>query len=246
MEKAQFFKECFRRSSHSRVWIVAAVALGSVAPALATNLSEKFVSEFDCTKFVSRISKKYDPQLEAGFARDCSAAKGMVQKDYKNIGAARYQMSEHFRSLGDRFEQEQWLYATLSISELNPKLLAYKLEAARARVRLAEQATERGDFDAAFEQYQVAAQTGHQVAKFRLGQFYMLGRGARRDYVAAYAWLSLTATYSRGAHAGEALQILNEIEGRMTPQMIGAAQKLARELDERIEEYRRQHVPSIQ
>ncbi len=212
----------------------------------ASNFWEQFVNEFDCASFVARGSSKWESWLQLSIRRDCDVAKGAVQKDYKNIGYARFRMSEHTKSVGDVFSEERWLYATISISELNPQIFVYRFAAADARILLAERATKSGDYDSAFRLYQNAAQTGHQKAKFRLAQFYIEGRGVRRNYVTAYAWLSLTASYARGAYSSEALQLLDLLESKMTPQLIQDAQKQARDLELQIDEYRRQHSLTLE
>jgi uncharacterized protein len=73
--------------------------------------------------------------------------------------------------------------------------------------------------------YRKAAEQGYALAQLALGVMYSQGGGVTRDYAEAYMWFSLAAAQNL-AGAGPAL---DNLESRMTPDQIAAAQKLARE-----------------
>ena len=80
----------------------------------------------------------------------------------------------------------------------------------------------------ALKWYYRAAQQGDAYAQYRLGFMYYLGQGVSRDYlhyVEAYAWLSLAA--ARGENRARPLREI--VAGKMTPEQIAEAEKLARE-----------------
>ncbi len=80
----------------------------------------------------------------------------------------------------------------------------------------------------ALKWYRRAAQQGDAYAQYRLGFMYYMGQGVSRDYlhyVEAYAWLSLAA--ARGENRARPLREI--VAGKMTPEQIAEAEKLARE-----------------
>ena len=56
-----------------------------------------------------------------------------------------------------------------------------------------QDAYERGDYPAAFDRYQAAAEAGHQDAQYRLAEMYHEGTGIERDESLAAYWYRKTA-----------------------------------------------------
>jgi TPR repeat protein len=54
-------------------------------------------------------------------------------------------------------------------------------------------AYERGDYPRAYTAFLQAAQKGDVYAQGKLGGLYLYGVGVEKDYIQAYAWLSLAA-----------------------------------------------------
>jgi TPR repeat protein len=77
--------------------------------------------------------------------------------------------------------------------------------------------------------WKLASAQGSAIAQSNLGNMYASGRGIVQDYVRAHMWFNLAAV------SGNKLSIKNRdvAAGRMTPQQIGEAQKLARECQAR-------------
>jgi hypothetical protein len=73
--------------------------------------------------------------------------------------------------------------------------------------------------------YRKAAEQGLADAQFSLGQMYAEGRGVRKDLVAAYKWLSLSA----GAGSDRAHRALVALEYELTAREIDLAETLATE-----------------
>jgi TPR repeat protein len=81
------------------------------------------------------------------------------------------------------------------------------------------------DYTEAAKWYQQAAEQGEVNAQFNLGIMSGKGHGVPKDYVLAHMWLTLAA--ARGVKEAEYNRDI--IAGRMTPEQIGEAQRLARE-----------------
>ena len=75
-----------------------------------------------------------------------------------------------------------------------------------------------------------AAEQGDAQAQMGLGVMYRLGAGVPRDYVAAYAWLSVAAVREEAAD-----YLRFTLESELTADQLIAANRLAREIWERIE-----------
>ena len=58
---------------------------------------------------------------------------------------------------------------------------------------------------------------------------YAGGRGVPRDSVQAHMWLNLAASRESGTKAKSYAEARDTVAGRMTPQQIAEAQRLARE-----------------
>ena len=88
--------------------------------------------------------------------------------------------------------------------------------------------------------YQRAANQGNVNSQVVLAAMYYLGRGAPKDNVTAYKWLSLAT--ARGAKNAEDMR--NTVAAEMTSAQIAKAQRLVREWKPKPE--RRQQEASAQ
>ena len=86
-------------------------------------------------------------------------------------------------------------------------------------------AHDRGDYATALRLWRPMAAQGNAAAQHNLGLMYDNGRGVPQDYIRAHLWWNLAAT------KGDPDSVKNRdvAAGRMTPQQIAEAQKLARE-----------------
>ena len=73
--------------------------------------------------------------------------------------------------------------------------------------------------------YRLAAEQGHAGAQWLLGSMYGRGDGVPADNVLAYMWFYLSADQGNGS----ALEDMDLIEQRMTPEQIAEAQRRSRE-----------------
>ena len=74
-----------------------------------------------------------------------------------------------------------------------------------------------------------AAEQADTQSQWYLGQWYRDGEGVPADYVTAYAWLNIAAASALGSAERD------ELAEQMTAGQIAAAQRMARELSERID-----------
>ena len=88
-----------------------------------------------------------------------------------------------------------------------------------------KEAYKRGDYAAALSEWRPLAEQGNAQAQHQLGYMYLRGRGVARDDIQAHMWWSLAA--SQGYKASTIARTL--VAGRMTPEQIAEAEKLARE-----------------
>lgn len=102
-------------------------------------------------------------------------------------------------------------------------LLATVLVLAGSRPGLAE--------DREIAKLRRAADQGHASAQFTLGGMYAKGEGVLEDYVQAYTWFILAAAQGEE----RAFKLKDELRLAMTSEQVAEAQKLAAELQERIE-----------
>ena len=58
---------------------------------------------------------------------------------------------------------------------------------------------------------------------------YHLGQGVAQDYIQAHMWLNLAASRASGANAKSYAELRDTVAGRMTPQQVAEAQRLASE-----------------
>jgi hypothetical protein len=91
--------------------------------------------------------------------------------------------------------------------------------------------------------YAKAATQGHGGAMFFLGIQYWAGRGVPQDFVEAYKWLDLSATYSKSPQSRKQAADARDSVARakaMSPQRVALGQAQARAWREQFE--RRQEV----
>ena len=81
----------------------------------------------------------------------------------------------------------------------------------------------QGDFATAFSLWRPLADQGDAMAQTNLGIMYAKGEGVPQDYVRAYMWLSLAASY--GGNEGNRYRDI--IASHMTPAQISEAQRLS-------------------
>ena len=86
------------------------------------------------------------------------------------------------------------------------------------------------NFAEAARWYRLAAELGDSVAQSSLGVMYYRGEGVPRDYVAAHAWLNLAAAQE----IEPAVELRDTLARLMTAEQIAAAQRMARDLWNRI------------
>jgi TPR repeat protein len=87
------------------------------------------------------------------------------------------------------------------------------------------------DYTNAANWYRLAAEQGHPQAQYNLGLSYADGEGVPPDIVSAHMWLNLAATRfpASDSRKRSAITARDLVGGRMTPQQLAQAQKLARE-----------------
>ena len=79
--------------------------------------------------------------------------------------------------------------------------------------------------------YHKAAEQGHVGAQNNLGLMFRLGQGVPQDRVKAYAWMNVAAALGNG----EAAENKERLSQMMTRKQIARAQKLSRQIYDRIE-----------
>jgi TPR repeat protein len=85
------------------------------------------------------------------------------------------------------------------------------------------------DYAEAVKWFRLAAEQGEANAQLGLGVMYGLGKGVPQDYTEGVKWLNLAASRASGANAKSYAELRDTVAGRMTPQQIAEAQRLARE-----------------
>ena len=88
----------------------------------------------------------------------------------------------------------------------------------------------------AFTEYLRGAERGYAIAQFNLGVSYAEGELVARDYVLAYMWFSVAADQGED----EALEKCDEVANLMTPEQIAEAEKMAKEMAEKIAKNRQE------
>ena len=79
--------------------------------------------------------------------------------------------------------------------------------------------------------YRRAAEQGYADAQLYLGIQYATGEGVMQDFVKAYAWLNVVSAQG----IPKAVRERDQLSEKMTPDQVAEAQKLSRELYNRIE-----------
>lgn len=95
----------------------------------------------------------------------------------------------------------------------------------------------------AMDWYERAADKGTGVAMVRLGRMLQTGSGVPADLAEAHAWMTVANDYLTGEDAQEAAANqgrLAELKGKLTAQQAERAKEIARNLQARIEERRKQ------
>ena len=77
--------------------------------------------------------------------------------------------------------------------------------------------------------HRLAAEQGNADAQYNLGVSYDIGQGVPQDYVLAHMWFNILASRAIGPLATVFAQERGKVAGKMTPQQIAEAQRLARE-----------------
>ncbi len=86
------------------------------------------------------------------------------------------------------------------------------------------------DYAEALKWYRLAAEQGYDHAQFKLGWMYAWGWGVTPDDVQAHMWLNLAAArLPPGEDRDMAASNRDIVEGKMTPDQVAEAQRLARE-----------------
>lgn len=85
------------------------------------------------------------------------------------------------------------------------------------------------DLSAAGRWFKSAAEQGLPQAQFRLGDIYAQGQGVTRNLGSAYAWFSVA---SQAGHS-QAAAALTDTSGKLSPESLEAAKRLAADLSKR-------------
>ncbi len=83
------------------------------------------------------------------------------------------------------------------------------------------------NYSGAAKWFRRAADQGHANAQAVLGSLYAVGLGVPKDFVNAYAWVSLALPGLDGRMRDRAIALQDELITLMTPAQLGAAQKIA-------------------
>ena len=81
------------------------------------------------------------------------------------------------------------------------------------------------DYAEALRWFRMAAEQVHAKAQYNLGLMYWQGQGVPRNFVQAHMWWTLSASQGTAF----ATQFRDNVAGKMTPEQIAEAQRLARE-----------------
>ena len=98
-----------------------------------------------------------------------------------------------------------------------------------ADVQAGVDAYSRGDYATALQELEPLAEKGHAMAQFTLGLMYFKGQGVPQDYVRAHMWFNLAASRLTGPTRDKAAKNRDSVAAKMTPALVGEAQRLARE-----------------
>lgn len=85
------------------------------------------------------------------------------------------------------------------------------------------------DYVQAAHWYRQAAEQGYADAQFNLGAMYFTGQGVPQDFIEARKWYTLAASKAAAEDQKRYTEWGEATAKRMTPEQIGAGQRLARE-----------------
>ncbi len=92
------------------------------------------------------------------------------------------------------------------------------------------EAYKRGDYATALEELRPLAEQSDASAQYTLGIMYAYGEGVAQDYVLSHMWFNLAAAHPPADVIQKAAATQRyKIEGKMTPEQIAEAQRLARQ-----------------
>ena len=83
------------------------------------------------------------------------------------------------------------------------------------------------NYEGAAKWFRRAADKGHANAQAVLGSLYAVGLGVPKDFINAYAWVSLALPGLEGRMRDRAVALQDELSALMTPAQIGKAQEIA-------------------
>ncbi len=90
-------------------------------------------------------------------------------------------------------------------------------------------ALSRGEYADAYNILRPLAEQGNADAQVKVGSMYESGRGVTQDYVQAHMLYNLGVERSSGRDLDLLVSFRDDVEGKMTPEQIAEAQRLARE-----------------
>ena len=91
-------------------------------------------------------------------------------------------------------------------------------------------AYQSNDYGTAFAKFKKAAEAGNADAQGRLASMYAVGHGVPQDFVQAYKWFNIAAsTETDKEERDRSVSNRDLVSGKMTPNQIAEAQRLARE-----------------
>jgi TPR repeat protein len=85
------------------------------------------------------------------------------------------------------------------------------------------------DFSQAQFWYRKAAAQGEPFSEASLAILFNFGKGVQRDYVQAYMWYERAAMHAQSGNRDTIVEMRDELAGKMTPQQIAEARRLAKE-----------------
>lgn len=93
-------------------------------------------------------------------------------------------------------------------------------------LELVEEDNNNANLKEAIKWFSESAQSGNKNAQYKLGMFYLTGKGLPQNYVYSYSWLNLSSAQGMP----EANQAKIYLESKMTPEQLKEAQRLSEEV----------------
>jgi hypothetical protein len=134
-------------------------------------------------------SDSHDRQPEKRVEEDCDRLAASAEDPRRPDGVTGVRISE--------IDPTRAISACERAMQLQPSVARFAFQAGRA-------AAAGHDFVRAYQHYQAAANLGHELAMYNLGQLYALGKGVPQNFIRARQW------YDRAGALG-ATQALNQI-----------------------------------